>query len=270
LSQYSDVVFKAAGSGVVPTFADAWIGCLAFGLQIYFDFSGYSDIAVGLAALFGIKLPFNFASPYKSCSVIEFWRRWHITLSRFLRDYLYIPMGGNRHGSARQHVNLMVTMALGGLWHGAAWTFVAWGILHGSLSINHLWRSFCSRTPALENLSQRPGMAVVSWAVTFVLVNFAWCLFRAPSFAAAVNVGGAMLHLLPEDAPVYGWQEFTAVAGLVGWVVLLPNSQEIVQRVLEQRDVGLALVGAGQSVVFLFAVYFMLVHQYENFIYFMF
>src|SRR5215469_9719231 len=124
------------------SFFDAWGAALAFGLQIYFDFSGYSDMAIGLAQMFGVRFPENFDSPYKARSVIEFWRRWHMTLSLFLRDYLYIPLGGNRCGELRTHINLFITMLLGGLWHGANWTFVTWGALHGVLlSINHWWRS---------------------------------------------------------------------------------------------------------------------------------
>ena len=113
---------------------------LAYALQIYFDFSGYSDMAIGLARMANVRFPLNFNSPYKARDIADFWRRWHMSLSRFLRDYLYIPLGGNRHGEARRVVNLMLTMLLGGLWHGAAWTFVAWGGLHGLYLIVHrLW-----------------------------------------------------------------------------------------------------------------------------------
>ena len=130
-----------------PTFFEAWVGALAYTFQLYFDFSGYSDMAIGLARMFGIRFPMNFNSPYKAANIIDFWRRWHITLSRFLRDYLYIPLGGNRKGPSRRHVNLMATMLLGGLWHGAGWTFVIWGGLHGVLP---------HREPLLAD---RPGKA---------------------------------------------------------------------------------------------------------------
>ena len=126
-----------------PTFDQAWIGALAYTFQLYFDFSGYSDMAIGISLMFGIFLPLNFNSPYKATSIIDFWRRWHMTLSQFLRDYLYIPLGGNRRGRVLRYVNLMITMLLGGLWHGAAWTFVVWGALHGAyLCINHAWNNF--------------------------------------------------------------------------------------------------------------------------------
>ena len=123
----------------------------AYTFQIYFDFSGYSDMAIALARMFGIVLPWNFNSPYKALNISDFWRRWHMTLSRFLRDYLYIPLGGNRRGEFRRYVNLMVTMGLGGLWHGAAWTFVLWGLFHGAgLAIQHGWQAFWSKIwPAL-------------------------------------------------------------------------------------------------------------------------
>ena len=143
LAQFVTPVFAHLDAGGGVTTQWAWLSTLAYTLQIYFDFSGYSDMAVGLALLFGIRLPVNFRSPYKATSIIEFWRRWHITLSRFLRDYLYIPLGGNRLGEQRRYQNLLVTMLLGGLWHGAAWNFVIWGGLHGIyLCINHLWRAW--------------------------------------------------------------------------------------------------------------------------------
>lgn len=120
-------VFDAANAGVTLSFIEAWGGALAYTFQLYFDFSGYSDMALGLARMFGIRLPLNFNSPYKAVNIVEFWRRWHMTLSRFLRDYLYIQLGGNRKGVTRRHANLMATMLFGGLWHGAGWTYVAWG-----------------------------------------------------------------------------------------------------------------------------------------------
>ena len=135
LSDAADPIFAAAAKGETLTLLEAWGGAIAYTFQIYFDFSGYSDMAIGLAYAFGIRLPNNFDSPYKAGSIVDFWNRWHITLSRFLRIYLYIPLGGNRKGEWRRYANLMVTMLLGGLWHGAGWTFVAWGALHASALI---------------------------------------------------------------------------------------------------------------------------------------
>jgi alginate O-acetyltransferase complex protein AlgI len=138
--------FGPASQGAVPELYRSWLGVLAYTLQIYFDFSGYSDMALGVARMLGLRLPYNFDSPYKSASIAEFWRRWHITLSFFLRDYLYIPLGGNRQGQARRYLNLVLTMLLGGLWHGAGWTFIIWGGLHGLyLALHQAWRSFLGR-----------------------------------------------------------------------------------------------------------------------------
>ena len=161
LAYYASPVFHAADAGQALGFARAWAGTLAYSLQIYFDFSGYSDMAVGMARLFGIRLPVNFFSPYRAGNIIEFWRRWHMTLSRFLRDYLYLSLGGNRKGPARRYLNLLATMVLGGLWHGAGWTFVAWGLLHGLyLAANHLWRAAFPKLGAgnAGYIAWRPGL----------------------------------------------------------------------------------------------------------------
>ncbi|HEX2548888.1 MAG TPA: MBOAT family O-acyltransferase [Gammaproteobacteria bacterium] len=171
------------------TSLDAMIGALSYTLQIYFDFSGYSDMAVGLSFMFGIKLPFNFDAPYKSQSMIEFWQRWHITLSRFLRDYLYIALGGNRKGALRRYVNLILTMLLGGLWHGAGWTFVAWGFLHGMyLSINHWWRGLVNSNKVISKFSNNFLYKLSSLILTQFCVVIAWVYFRADSLHHANNM----------------------------------------------------------------------------------
>ncbi|CAN0513146.1 unnamed protein product, partial [Phaeothamnion confervicola] len=164
--------FDAAANGTNVPFVEAWCGTLAYTFQLYFDFSGYSDMAIGLALLFGLRLPINFASPYKAASLIDFWRRWHITLSRFLRDYLYIPLGGGRAGAVRRLVNVLIVMMLGGCWHGAGWTFLLWGTLHGlGLIANHAW---------LMVRGPRGGMSVYAGRLsTFVFVALAWIPFRA-------------------------------------------------------------------------------------------
>jgi len=184
LGQGADLVFHGAANGVAPTLYTAWLGVLGYTLQLYFDFSGYSDMAIGISLCLGVRLPLNFASPYKSTSIIEFWRRWHITLSNFLRDYLYIPLGGNRKGPARRYVNLFITMLLGGLWHGAGWTFVLWGAMHGALLIvNHLWN-------AVVPAGQSPGRVrrLLGWALTFFCVMLAWVVFRAHDMHSAVEI----------------------------------------------------------------------------------
>lgn len=157
---------------------EAWSVTLSYTFQIYFDFSGYTDMALGLSLMLNIKLPLNFNSPYKANSIIEFWRRWHITLSNFLRDYLYIPLGGNRKGKIRRFLNLIITMLLGGLWHGASWTFVFWGALHGlALTINHLWRDFGLKTNWF-----------IGRVLTFGVVIAGWVFFRAATFKQAFIV----------------------------------------------------------------------------------
>ena len=210
---------------------DAWAGALAYTFQIYFDFSGYSDMAIGLARMFGIVLPLNFNSPYKAANLTEFWHRWHMTLSRFLRDYLYIPLGGNRHGEPRRYVNLVLTMFIGGFWHGAAWTFVLWGIFHGvCLAVNHLWHAFWK-------MRARPALLpswLTAWparAFTFVLIVIGWVLFRAPDMHGARHVLEAMFGLGTASAAgaplllksnLWFW-----LAGLLAFVWLLPNTAEI-------------------------------------------
>lgn len=194
MSFYASPVFAAAQAGSTISFAEGWCAALAYTFQIYFDFSGYSDMAIGLARLFGIRMPINFDSPYKSVCIIEFWRRWHITLSRFLRDYIYIPLGGNRCSKSRRYLNLMVAMVLGGLWHGAGWNFIIWGALHGVyLVINHGWRALGDR---LFFFRQSTALGrILSWSVTFLAVVLAWVLFRSASLDAAVNMLQGMFVL---------------------------------------------------------------------------
>lgn len=176
----ADAVFNASS----PLAPDAWIGVMAYAFQIYFDFSGYSDMAVGLARMFGFIIPKNFATPYLSESITEFWRRWHISLSTWLRDYLYVPLGGNQRGRRRTYINLALVMLLGGLWHGANWTFLAWGAYHGSLLALERWRG----KKALYGWLPRPGRV----AITFVLVLISWVLFRSPDLPRALAYLGSM------------------------------------------------------------------------------
>ena len=182
--------FAAAANGTSLTLLEAWGAALCYTFQIYFDFSGYTDMALGASRMFGIVLPLNFNSPYKARSIIDFWRRWHITLSRFLRDYVYIPLGGNREGPRRRYVNLLATMLIGGLWHGAGWTFVAWGALHGVfLIVNHAWRALRQRL----GLGAPFGGRVLAMLSTFAVVVVGWVFFRAPDFATATGIIGSMI-----------------------------------------------------------------------------
>ena len=219
------------------TLVEAWLGALSYTLQIYFDFSGYTDMAIGISYLFGIRLPLNFNSPYKAVSIVEFWRRWHMTLSRFLRNYLYIPLGGNRRGRARRYFNLLATMALGGLWHGANWTFVIWGTLHGIyLVINHA-------VSALAEWSGWPcnglGWRVSGQAATFLAVVFAWVFFRAESVGSAIAMVRAMAGLNGKGLsppPISLGAPASFVGMLLLIVFLAPNTQQIMARFRPQLD----------------------------------
>lgn len=200
LSGYVSPVFDSGGHSGNIDFFQAWGATLAYTFQLYFDFSGYSDMAVGAARIFGVRLPVNFFSPYKATSVIEFWRRWHMTLSRFLRDYLYIALGGNRKGKYRRYVNLFLTMLLGGLWHGAGWPFVIWGALHGTfLMVNHGWRYLMVRWS--WSLSQFWAYKVFCWSITFVAVVFSWVYFRAATLEQGNHIAMAMLGLSGFELP---------------------------------------------------------------------
>jgi len=195
ISQFSDPVFDAAAGGVAIPLLEAWGGVTAYSFQIYFDFSAYSDMAIGLGLMFGLRLPINFNSPYRATSIVDFWRRWHITLSRFLRDYLYIPLGGNRHGPVRRYMSLAIVMLLGGLWHGAAWTFVIWGALHGAaLVITHFWRHRILGRATHEEPRTAAGR-VCGIALTLLFVTIAWVFFRSPDIDTAFNLLSGMIGL---------------------------------------------------------------------------
>ena len=255
VAAYATPVFQQTQIGVSPTFIDAWLGALAYTSQLYFDFSGYSDMAIGLGMMFGIIFPLNFSSPYKAANIAEFWRRWHITLSRFLREYLYIPLGGNRRGPTRTSINLMTTMLLGGLWHGAGWTFVAWGGLHGFyLLVHQRFSAVIAGTRLAAGLRRGVGR-VACCALTLLSVVFGWVLFRADSFASAMSLWKGMAGMngiaLPDrhlttlarlglDPTALGLSAtplilnptvvvLAWILGLVAIAVLLPNSQQIVR-----------------------------------------
>jgi alginate O-acetyltransferase complex protein AlgI len=259
---YVAPVFAAAGHGDALTFLEAWGGALAYTLQLYFDFSGYSDMAVGLSLLFNVQLPFNFNSPYKARNIIDFWRRWHMTLSRFLRDYLYFALGGNRRGVARRYVNLLLTMFLGGLWHGASWTFALWGLLHGLyLVVNHAWQGLTADV----RIASRGGALLArlaAQALTLLAVIVAWVFFRAPSIDSALQLLASMAGLhgitLPEGvgqhvpaalapalgalgvqfgkvgANFHGLPQLLWIGALFAVCFALPNTQQLVDGVDRQ------------------------------------
>ena len=210
-------IFANAGFDVERnlTFLQAWTTSLSYTFQLYFDFSGYCDMAIGLALLFNIRLPINFNSPYKALNIQDFWHRWHITLSRFLRDYIYIPLGGNRKGQYRTYLNLFLVFLIGGLWHGAAWTFVVWGALHGfAIVIHRCWQKLNFKLNK-----------IIAWIITFNFVNFTWIFFRAKSFEDAMKVIRGMFFGEFKIDVNYLEMFFIVLAFLV--VLLFKNSMQI-------------------------------------------
>ena len=228
LAPFADLIFGAAQQGMHIGFADAWLGTLFFGFQIYFDFSAYTDMALGSSCLLGIRLPFNFNSPYKAASIIEFWRRWHISLSTFLRDYVYFALGGSRRGTVRRYLNVMATMLIGGLWHGANWTFVVWGGLHGLyLAINHGFRDLAARKEwrlpgGWHGVAHAGGILL-----TFFAVTMAWVVFRAGDLAASLSVYAGLIGRGSSHLLTFSPLATTALAALFALVWLAPNSMEM-------------------------------------------
>lgn len=197
---------------------DAWLCMAAFSFQIYFDFSGYSDIAIGSARVLGFRLPENFSLPYLATSLRGFWRRWHISLSTWLRDYLYIPLGGSRKGNFRAHLNLIITMLLGGLWHGAAWHFVIWGAMHGTgLVVNHVWDSTIDRVALLKKASQSSWWQPLAILATFTVVSICFLMFRAANLPEALAFYHSMFNLQPSTTP-------DATISELAWQSTLPFS----------------------------------------------
>ncbi len=264
------------------TMLQAWTGTLAFAVQIYFDFSGYSDMAIGLARIFGLHFPLNFDSPYRSVSLQEFWSRWHMTLSRFLRDYLYIPLGGNRKGPARHIVNLMITMIVSGIWHGAGFTFLLWGALHGAfLTLTHLWQRMLAFL-GIRKLNM--AFRFCGWALTFLFVVVTWAYFRASSLHDAHLILAAMFG-------VKGWQpaaghqsleDFGYVGLLVAVAILLPATHRILPNLGRwpeeskgwlaacMRALGTPAAGFATGILFFLVVKSFFSSQPSQFIYFKF
>ncbi|MGY3581595.1 alginate O-acetyltransferase complex protein AlgI [Bradyrhizobium sp. USDA 4341] len=244
LGPVADEVFASADRGELLSTSAGWLGALAYTFQLYFDFSGYSDMAVGLARMFGIRFPWNFNSPYKSVSIIEFWRRWHMTLSQFLRDYLYIPLGGNRRGKYRHYLNSFLTMVIGGFWHGAAWTFIIWGAWHGTLLLINHWCRECFRPP--DSILFRAG----AWAATFVAAVVGWVFFRASTTEGALGLlkvmfvgGGKGEATLQIDT--------LSILGLAALLALFcPNTRELSESIEAERvDRRLAGVAFGSLIL---------------------
>jgi len=237
---------------------EAWATSLSYTFQLYFDFSGYTDMAIGLALLFNIKLPINFNSPYKATDIQDFWRRWHITLSRFLKDYVYIPLGGNRKGEFKTYNNLMATFIIGGIWHGAGWTFVFWGFLHGlALVIHRAW--------------SRLGFKLwtwLAWLITFNFINIAWVFFRAKEWNDAIKVLDGMAGLssitvgkvtqhIGDSFKILTW----VIIGFI-IVLLLKNSNSFLKK---KMNIWLIVIS---SLLFSYSVFLSLVSSSQVFLYF--
>ncbi len=261
IAPHAVVVYSIADSGQILTFLEAWLGAFCYAFQLYFDFSGYSDMAIGCSLFLGIRLPLNFHSPYKSVNIIEFWRRWHMTLSQFLRDYLYIPLGGNRYGIIWQYVNLLITMTLGGVWHGAGWNYLLWGVLHGMfLTVNHLWQNI--RISMGHDLKHSTAIGrLLGCILTVFAFVFSLALFRTKDLNSAEIMVEGMLALNGVSLPLE-WknqlgilESYLTFLGLTfqklnarvtdtgfssdafKWLIylaliiwLLPNSQQIMQK----------------------------------------
>lgn len=233
------------------SFVDAWKTSLSYTFQLYFDFSGYTDMAIGAALLFNIRLPINFNSPYKALDIQDFWRRWHMTLSRFLRDYIYIPLGGNRKGLGRTHVNLFSTFLLGGLWHGASWMFIIWGALHGFALVAHrFWSKLGGKMPA-----------VIAWIITFNFINITWIFFRAKDMGDAVKVILGMVTFENWVSP-----EHSDWLLLLGALLLCLLFRNTASHLNNTRPKTLSLLAA--SLMAATALLYMSIHEVSDFLYF--
>jgi alginate O-acetyltransferase complex protein AlgI len=262
IAVYANAAFGAATSGVQLTFLESWGGAIAYTLQLYFDFSGYSDMAIGLGLMFGIRWPLNFYSPFKAVNIIELWRRWHMTLSRFLRDYLYFALGGNRKGPIRRYTNLLLTMIIGGFWHGAGWTFVLWGTLHGVyLVINHAWHAFRQNVLGQDLRHSTWWGREVGRVMTFAAWVIGLVLFRSNNMDTALGILGSMVgrngvpflsptlatplssapsHLIAREigthaifSPLVFGDPFWGIVWVIGALLavrFLPNTHEIMRR----------------------------------------
>ncbi|MBS0654806.1 MAG: MBOAT family protein [Verrucomicrobia bacterium] len=254
-------IFKAACAQEASiSCAEAFTATAGFSLQLYFDFSGYSDMAVGVSRMFGITLPINFNSPYKAVNIADFWRRWHISLSQYLKEYIYIPLGGNRCGKIRQSLNLLTTMLLGGMWHGFGWTYAMWGLLHGLfLVVCHMWTAFRQRFfPSLKI----PGGRFFAQAITLCAVCVGWVYFRADSIVSAHNILSGFFQ------PLGAFDELLVMVGaivaLFAAVLTLPNSMELAANFKVFRPVGAVIT----ALMFVYALIHF--HKVSEFLYWQF
>jgi len=216
---------------IVLTVYDAWLSSLAFTFQIYYDFSGYTDMAIGLALFFNIKLPQNFNSPYKALNIQDFWRRWHMTLSGFFRDYIYIPLGGNKKGDILMYQNMFLVFLIGGIWHGAGWGFILWGVLHGvAIIIYQLWKKTNIVLPK-----------VLSWLILFNFLNITWVFFRAQDIDDAIKVIKGMFMMFNVPVMVFSFDDldlyylYALLLGSLLSILWFKNSNEMIDNALESR-----------------------------------
>jgi len=261
LAQWATPIFDGASTGADISLFEAWIGLLSYTLQLYFDFSGYTDMAIGLARIVGVRLPVNFLSPYKAASVADFWRRWHISLSSFLRDYLYVPLGGDRNGRWRQKGNILITMLLGGIWHGAGWNFILWGLLQGLfLSINHYFSEAVCFSRKQNKTNRLFIRLTCCRTLTIFCIMIGWVLFRAETIDSALAIYKGLFFMngisLPESIKQFSEQNFThflppfisfhgvspndfltnpklalvVIPLLYGFIFLAPNTTELMER----------------------------------------
>lgn len=289
LAQGVDNAYAAVASGAVLNVVESWMVSLSYTMQIYFDFSGYCDMAVGLALFFNIKLPYNFNSPYKALSIQDFWRRWHITLSRFLRDYIYIPLGGNRVIKVKELRNIAVVFLIGGFWHGAGWTFIIWGALHAvAASIHKSYEWLLEYTKLGKNRLKNRLYVVIAWFVTFMFLNLTFVVFRSPDIASMISMLKSMLHIdnqlilsskyhflanFVSGISFGGWDQFIGMSrsGLTNTVILcfvltlcFKSSQTVIYNKLILKKIYFYLYAILLSVSLLSAV----VAKYTAFIYF--
>ncbi|MCX7099405.1 MAG: MBOAT family protein, partial [Methylococcales bacterium] len=251
MADYASPVFNFVASGGQAMLFEAWVGALAYTLQLYFDFSAYSDMAIGLSLMFNVRLPMNFNSPYKATSIIEFWRCWHMTLSRFLRDYLYIPLGGSHNGTGQRYLNLMITMLLGGLWHGAGWTFIIWGGLHGVyLIINHSWR----KLKEVSGWGDGGTCArIAAGALTFIAVVVGWVFFRADCFGSAITLLKGMVGLNGLSLPSWfaNYPNYIPFYDAIIFIQVLPSTKLSPDLAMLIILFGLMMVWWGRNVEFI-------------------
>ncbi|HTG55110.1 MAG TPA: MBOAT family protein [Niabella sp.] len=266
---YANQVFDDPAKAQILSSADSWVGALAYTFQLYFDFSGYSDMALGLALMFGFKLPINFYSPYKAGNIAEFWKRWHMTMSRFFRDYLYIPLGGSRCSKKRHIFNLVITMTLVGLWHGAGWTFILWGFLHGVyLAIHRTYRWIVKEHPFTKAVSYK----IFAQILTFICVVFAWVIFRAENAEQAGQLIENMWGITNTDIVYHGGRK-AIVWILAGYIacLLLPSSMAFFRFAGQEGPITLRFSPNAKNMImlaFTFGLSLLMLTRVSEFLYF--